>query len=327
MSTDVKVIDGGFSTQLAVHVGDTIDGDPLWTSKFLCTNPDAVYSTHLDFLKAGANIIETCTYQASIPGFVDHLKLSQQDSADLIKKAVVLAKKAVSDYKKTINLDSVVSNKEPLVAGSVGPYAAYLHDCSEYTGGSYAKNENMDSIVEWHKPRLEILISSGVDLLAIETIPCAREAQALVEYLKQYPDTRYWLSFSCKDDGKSIADGSNFQETVLSCYKSALPGQLIACGVNCLAPTSVSPLLKSISKENTGFFIPMIAYPNSGEIYSSATYSWSMDKDFHGPEEFVKEWIELGVRYIGGCCRTGAQSIERISALVQNWKKGLQSMV
>ncbi|CAB0037334.1 unnamed protein product [Trichogramma brassicae] len=321
MSTDVKVIDGGFSTQLAVHVGDTIDGDPLWTSKFLCTNPDAVYSTHLDFLKAGANIIETCTYQASIPGFVDHLKLSQQDSADLIKKAVVLAKKAVSDYKKTINSDSDVANKEPLVAGSVGPYAAYLHDCSEYTGGSYAKNENMDSIVEWHKPRLEILISSGVDLLAIETIPCAKEAQALVEYLKRYPEAKAWVAFSCKNDGKSIVDGSSFKETALQLYRRSKPGQLIGLGANCIPPKDTTPLLKSLSQRETGVFIPLVAYPNSGETFCTETGKYVKSCLHYPPEEFVKEWLDLGVRYIGGCCRTTTDDIKRVSAQVQNWKK------
>ena len=185
MSTNVMVLDGGFSTQLAVHVSDKIDGDPLWTSKFLFSNPEAIYKTHLDFLRAGSNIIETNTYQASIDGFIKYLGKSKEESISGIKKAVLLAKRAVNDYKEEMK-NAQAPNSEPLVAGSIGPYAAYLHDCSEYTGGSYAHIESMDSIVEWHKPRLEILINSGVDLLAIETIPCAREAEALVGLLKQY---------------------------------------------------------------------------------------------------------------------------------------------
>ena len=66
---EVKVLDGGFSTQLATHVGDVIDGDPLWTARFLITNPKSYNATHLDFLKAGADIILTNTYQASIKWF------------------------------------------------------------------------------------------------------------------------------------------------------------------------------------------------------------------------------------------------------------------
>lgn len=44
------VLDGGFSTQLSHYVGDIIDGDPLWSARFLATNPEAVQQAHLDFL-------------------------------------------------------------------------------------------------------------------------------------------------------------------------------------------------------------------------------------------------------------------------------------
>ncbi|KAJ8670603.1 hypothetical protein QAD02_001862 [Eretmocerus hayati] len=318
-TTDVKVLDGGFSTQLATHVGERIDGDPLWTSRFLSTDPEAVYKTHLDFLRAGSDVIETNTYQASIAGFVKYLGKSEIESLQLIRKAVELAKRAVKTY-KTETKGQEVSNPDPIVAGSIGPYAAFLHDCSEYTGGSYKDIDSMDSIMEWHKPRIETLIAAGVDLLAIETIPCAREAEGLIGLLKQYPGIKAWLSFSCKTDGKSIADGCNFRETILRCRQAANPDQIVAYGVNCLAPRSVTPLLKSVNQNNANELIPMVAYPNSGEQYSSETYGWTTDGDFHPPEEFVKEWLDLGVRYIGGCCRTGTKDILRIATEVKNWK-------
>lgn len=70
---DIKILDGGFSSQLSAHIGAKIDGDPLWTARFLATNPDAVYATHLDFLQAGADIIETSTYQASVTDLMKYL--------------------------------------------------------------------------------------------------------------------------------------------------------------------------------------------------------------------------------------------------------------
>ena len=51
MCTNVKILDGGFSSQLTRHVGDKVDGDPLWTARFLATNPEAIVKTHLDFLR------------------------------------------------------------------------------------------------------------------------------------------------------------------------------------------------------------------------------------------------------------------------------------
>lgn len=47
----IVVLDGGFSTQLSCHVGHVIDGDPLWSARFLHTHPDEVVNTHLDFLR------------------------------------------------------------------------------------------------------------------------------------------------------------------------------------------------------------------------------------------------------------------------------------
>lgn len=46
------VKDGGFGTQMTVHVGDAVDGDPLWSARFNSTNPGAVINTHLDFLQS-----------------------------------------------------------------------------------------------------------------------------------------------------------------------------------------------------------------------------------------------------------------------------------
>lgn len=51
----VVVLDGGFSTQLSCHVGHVIDGDPLWSARFLHTHPDEVVNTHLDFLRGNFN--------------------------------------------------------------------------------------------------------------------------------------------------------------------------------------------------------------------------------------------------------------------------------
>lgn len=90
MNSNVIVIDGGFSTQLSKHVGP-VDGDPLWSARFNFTNPEAIELTHLDFLEAGAEVILTNTYQASVEGFTTYLPLNREQSIDLIKSTVKLA--------------------------------------------------------------------------------------------------------------------------------------------------------------------------------------------------------------------------------------------
>ena len=161
----VTVIDGSFSTQLSKHVG-IVDGDPLWSSRFNATNPDAVIQTHLDFLRAGAEVILTNTYQASVEGYVEHLKLDRNEAIALIKASVQLAHVAKERFLKEDQ-----SNKEPQIIASIGPYGAHLHDASEYTG-SYADNITVDALKKWHRVRINAVLQAGVDGLAIETIPC-----------------------------------------------------------------------------------------------------------------------------------------------------------
>jgi homocysteine S-methyltransferase len=113
----VTVIDGGFSTQLAKHVGSNIDGDPLWSARFNAVNPEAVIQSHLDFLEAGAEIILTNTYQASVEGYQQYLNLDYEQSIDLIKSTVKLAHVARDKY---MNLNKGV--ERPLIFASIGPY-------------------------------------------------------------------------------------------------------------------------------------------------------------------------------------------------------------
>ncbi|XP_066593476.1 uncharacterized protein [Prorops nasuta] len=316
MLNSVKILDGGFSAQLGIYVGAKIDGDPLWTARFLSTNPEAVYKTHLDFLRAGADIIETNTYQASISGLTKHLGISESESSSLLCKAVQLAKKAVETYKGEIVNNDKVFNNNPLIAGSCGPYGASLHDYSEYTG-SYGKRVSQVTIKEYHRPRIVALIEGGVDLLAMEMIPCIEEAEAIIDLLKEFPQIKAWMSFSIKPDSQSLVDGSSFKQVATRCYKMC--SQLIAVGANCLAPKDVTKLFKTIV-EDTNEQIPLIVYPNSGEIYS-LNKGWTKADTLDQFQSLIPEWLNLGVKYIGGCCRVCADDITYIRETVNTWER------
>lgn len=162
----VLLIDGGFGTQLTVHVGKKIDGDPLWSARFNSTNPEAVLNTHLDFLRSGCGAIRTNTYQASVEGYMEFLQLNENQSIDLMKQTVRLAHDARSKF-----LAEEPSKKSPLIIASIGPYGAHLHNGSEYTG-NYADNVTDDTIKKWHRIRIDACLEAGVDALAVETIPC-----------------------------------------------------------------------------------------------------------------------------------------------------------
>ncbi|XP_029285493.1 uncharacterized protein LOC115007003 [Cottoperca gobio] len=152
--------------------------------------------------------------------------------------------------------------RRPLVAGSVGPYGAFLLDGSEYTG-DYAAEMSVEGFKVWHRPQIECLAAAGVDLVAFETIPSLKEAQALLELLREFPNTNAWLSFSCRD-GQRISDGGAFKDAVQIVNRST---QLVAVGVNCCSPELLEPLLASAGSLRTD--ASWVVYPNSGEDWDS----------------------------------------------------------
>uniref|UniRef100_A0A182PAF1 non-specific serine/threonine protein kinase n=1 Tax=Anopheles epiroticus TaxID=199890 RepID=A0A182PAF1_9DIPT len=319
-SRKVIVIDGGFSTQLTEHVGAQLDKDPLWTSRFNATNPGAVLETHLDYLKAGADCILTNTYQASIEGYMDFLDLNEDESLQLIKSSVELARRARTRYlaEKLENK----SHKIPWVVGSIGPYGAHLHDGSEYTG-AYADHVPANRLQKWHRPRINAIIEAGVDALAIETIPCRMEAEALLDLLSvEHPTVRFWISFQCRD-GATLAHGENFAETVIALWNRTkhLPNSnLLAIGTNCVNPQHVLPLLRSVHEQRAATSdndrIPLIVYPNSGEQWDAVAGCWRGAENLTPLEAYLPQWVEMGVKFVGGCCRTNARDIKRIKKTV-----------
>ncbi|KAG8222126.1 hypothetical protein J437_LFUL002123 [Ladona fulva] len=323
----VLLLDGSFASQLSLHVDCKVDGDPLWTARFLANDREAVVKTSLDFLRAGAEIISTNSYQASIDGFMKYLEVSEAEALNYIVDSVNCAKEAVNLYQEEIEKKitmsngasekSSVANKYPLIAGSVGPYGASLHDGSEY-GGEYVETVSMEEMANWHRPRMKALVGAGVDLLAIETIPALEEAKALLQLLtKEFPYTMAWLSFSSQD-GERTSHGDDILTVVEECC--ALGGkQLIAIGANCLSPKLASSFLVKMSS-SPALSVPLIVYPNSGEIWDPEK-GWLEGQQSEPMEDYVSKWLALGARYIGGCCRTTCKELEAIKREIDAWNQ------
>ncbi|KAK9510452.1 hypothetical protein O3M35_005239 [Rhynocoris fuscipes] len=309
MAGSVTLIDAGFSTQLARHTTKQIDGHPLWTSQFLFADKEICTIVHREFIRAGSKIIRTNSYQASVPSFMEHMNISQQDAIKAIKESVAFAKKAITEEEESSGKKQNVQ-----VAGSVGPYGACLHDGSEYTG-SYCENITKEELIEWHRPRIKALLDGGVDLLAFETIPCSIEAFALLHLLKEFPKTKAWLSFSIKNESQ-ISNGEEFAEVASACWELGSK-QLLAIGANCVNPLYVTPLFTALIKKNAS--IPFIAYPNSGEVYDGELKQW-VGKANKRVTAFVEEWLNLGISYLGGCCRTTPADLQEMAQKITKWE-------
>lgn len=291
------IIDGGFATRVEAMGFDI--GTMLWSAALLVSDRQAVIDVHRAYLDAGADVIISASYQASRLGF-GMLGYGEDEADGFIRSSVELAQQARDEY-----LQSKPSvDRAPLVAASVGPYGAALHDGSEYTGVYDISDRDLGS---FHAERLRVLDGSGADLLAVETIPNFREAQILCDLLDDV-STPAWVSFACRDE-KHISDGA---ELWAAAGLFADHAGVFAIGVNCTPPQFILPLIDEIRSACPEKEI--VVYPNSGETYHAADNSWSgtacdLDGDFN-----VRDWYTAGARLIGGCCRTGPGDIASFTA-------------
>ncbi len=284
-------LDGGLATQCEA-MGYDISGN-LWSAGLLRTDPDAIRRAHLAYLEAGAEIIISASYQVSRSGFRRE-GLPAADADHALAASVELAVSARDEF-----ASSNTGRAPALVAASVGPYGATLHDGSEYTG---AYEIDAGALRDFHRERLHILDRSGADLLACETIPSLAEAQVLRDLL-QTTRTPAWVSFCCRDGGH-ISDGTSI-ETGAALYANH-PG-VFAIGVNCTAPIHVLSLIRRIRAAAPGLGI--VVYPNSGETWNPASGLWQGPVEPDSLLAQAQAWRDAGASIIGGCCRIGPEEI------------------
>jgi homocysteine S-methyltransferase len=295
------ILDGALATELERR-GAVLD-DPLWSARCLIESPDLIRAVHLDYFRAGADVATSATYQASFEGFARR-GLDSAAAETLMRRAVALAAEARDELGSE---SAAVSDRpRPLVAASVGPYAAMLADGSEYRGGYSASDAELAG---FHRPRLRVLADAGADLLACETLPCLREALVLARLLDEIPDACAWVSFSCRD-GEHTSEGEDIGEcaAALRAYE-----RVVAVGVNCTAPQHISPLLRKM-RDCTDR--PLAVYPNSGERYDAKDKSWCGDSSASEFGAQARRWQLEGARLIGGCCRTGPAEIAEVARCV-----------
>jgi homocysteine S-methyltransferase len=296
------ILDGALATELESHGCDL--NDPLWSARVLLEKPEAIEKVHGDYFRAGADCAITASYQASVDGFLKR-GIEKPEALELIKKTVTIAKQARDDFWREEKGNS--DRPKPIVAGSVGPYGAYLADGSEYVG-DYGVSDQL--LADFHFPRIKALVEAGADVLAFETIPSLQEAKVLASLLKEFPDTWAWLSFSLKD-GDRISDGTGIEECALVFNDHE---QIAAIGVNC-TPIPAAKLAMSVLNRHTDK--PIIVYPNSGETYDAETKTWNGEEACCAFDEDSVVLYEAGARIIGGCCRTHPGDIE---ALAKRWR-------
>lgn len=277
------VLDGALATELEARGADL--SGPLWSARLLRDDPGAIEAVHLAYLEAGAQVLITASYQASVEGFAA-LGVGGEEAAGLLRRSVHLARRARER----------AGTAGALVAASAGPYGAVLAGGQEYTGDYGAATDR--DVEAFHERRLRALLAAGPDCVACETIPRLDEAAALARVLDRLGAPDAWISFSCRD-GRRTAHGEPIEEAVAA---AAAGPRVVAVGVNCTAPEHVEELL---TRARSATDLPLVAYPNA---------AWGPGE--LAPED-VRAWVAAGARLVGGCCGLGPRAVRGVARVLE----------
>jgi len=279
------VLDGGLATLLEQH-GHDLSSD-LWSARLLRDDPEAIGAAHREFFAAGAEVATTASYQVSFEGF-GAAGADRDEVERLLRRSVALAAAA---------RDAVAPTG--WVAASVGPYGAVLADGSEYRGDY---DLDVAGLRAFHRPRLDVLASTvgeGADVLAIETVPCLAEVEAVLAELEG-TGVPAWLSLSAAD-GMTRA-GEPLGEAFAM---AAGVAEVVAVGVNCTTPVDAGA-----AAQLAGAHGPAVVYPNSGQTWDARARAWTGRSAFDPAD--VSAWVASGARLVGGCCRVGPSDISSL---------------
>ncbi|MFI8324804.1 homocysteine S-methyltransferase [Streptomyces sp. NPDC085529] len=336
LADDVLVLDGGLSNQLEAQGCDL--SDALWSARLLADAPEQIEAAHAAYVRAGAQVLITGSYQATYDGFARR-GLGRDEAATLLTRSVTLARAAAlhagqgpagregaegpqgpegpegpegPQGGEGTGEGGVGEGEGPpgrgtrrkvWVAASVGPYGAMLADGSEYRG---RYGLSVRELVAFHRPRVETLAAAGPDVLALETVPDADEAEALLRAVEGC-GVPVWLSYTVA--GGRTRAGQGLAEAFAV---AAGNEQVVAVGVNCCEPAEAADAVAA-AVAATG--LPAVVYPNSGERWDAGARGWR-GAPAYGPAaapRFAAAWTSAGARLVGGCCRVGPDTIAALA--------------
>lgn len=304
------VLDGGLSNQLADQGCDL--SDALWSARLLADDPGQIADAHAAYARAGAQVLVTASYQATFEGFARR-GTGRAEAARLLAGSVALARAAAAARPGPGPGPGPARGVH--VAASVGPYGAMLADGSEYRG-RYGRS--VRELTAFHRPRIEVLAAARPDVLALETVPDADEAEAMLRAAEGC-GVPVWLSYTV--EGDRTRAGQPFAEAFA--VAAGRPG-VVAVGVNCCDPGDVLHAVRT-AVAVTG--LPAVAYPNSGERWDPAARRWTGTYAF-APDAapgMALGWRAAGARLIGGCCRVGPATVAALARALHGGGPGASS--
>lgn len=281
------ILDGAMGTELARR-GFPIQL-PLWSAQSVLEHPDAVLKIHEDYIAAGVDILTSCTFRTDTRTF-HKAGFTSADAKKATFQAVDLTRQSIRNSKP---------DRKIWIAGSMSP----LEDC-------YRPNLAPDQIAAFreHYEKASWLCEAGVDFILIETMNTYTEAIAATKaaLVTQSPVI---VSFILNHDGQ-IWNG----DIMASAATEILKLGAIGISINCTNHRIITHAIENLSRHH---LTPICAYANAG-IFNPHS-GWETDPTFTSESyaETVFNWIQKGVRIVGGCCSINSETIRVVVKRVQ----------
>lgn len=252
------------------------------------SNPDVVRDIHLDYIRAGAEIIETNTFGAN------RMRLSRHNLEDKVREINRRGGQIARECAKR-------SDQPVYVAGSVGPLGKPLMPYGSVS---------TQSAYEAFREQIEGLIEGGVDLLILETFPDLREMEQAVAAAKVVADVPVIAQMTFGEDGITVRGD---EPATIVARLEALGVDVI--GANCSVGSQ--PMLAVVEQMAEVSSTPLSAQPNAGfPAYVEGRFVYLSSPEYMA--SYAKRMVEAGAVIVGGCCGTTPEHIARLRDAIQD---------
>lgn len=271
------------------------------------TQPEIIKNIHREYLEAGADIIETNTFNSTSISQADYK--AESFVYDLNLTAAKLAKEVTEEFTKWN------PNKPRFVAGALGPLNKTLSLSPDVNDPGF-RAVTFDEVVASYTEQLRGLIDGGVDLLLVETVFDTLNAKAAIFAISEYTrkigkEIPVMISGTVVDQSGRTLSGQTTEAFWISISHTK---NLLSVGLNCsLGATQMRPFLKELSRVAT---CNVSVYPNAGLPNHFGEYDETAKMMSSTLKEFASENL---FNIVGGCCGTTPEHIKAIAEMVKDF--------
>ncbi len=314
----ILVIDGAMGTMIQRHKLTEEDYrgtrfanwhcDVKGNNDLLCiTQPAIITGIHLQYLEAGADIIETNTFSSTSIAMADYDM--QALAYELNVAAAKCVRDAIDQYKS-----KHPNTTEKYIAGSIGPLNKTLSLSPDVNNPGY-RAVTFDEVVAAYTEQIKGLVDGGVDVLLVETIFDTLNAKAAIFAIKEFfrklgkPELPIMISGTITDASGRTLSG----QTLEAFYTSVAHAKPLSVGLNCaLGAQEMRSHIEELAQIASCY---TSAYPNAGLPNAMGQY----DEAPHQTGHFIEEWAKNKfVNIVGGCCGTTPEHIKHMADNVRN---------